>query len=410
MSHADWRQRVLQFSQRLRGEDASGGKYLAGRLHGESLSSNFREVALPAVLILGCAALLRTTLLHPSWPMLVRLSFYALAATAPVAHLIYGSSLRNHGKPENDKSRAQHMAELHLRTIEALALAIDAKEHIAHFHLERVRVYAEAIGREVGLSEEKIEALLHDFGKQAAPEPIIGKSERSMHDEPIPIGALTVNNANHQGATESGAIDHLTGLPNARSLLLELESEVSRCQSDHTRFGIIRCGLDGVKHVNDRFGHVAGDQVLQTFARQLKIACREYDFVARIGGAEFVILAPGLKASELPIVQDRICAAAAVSAEEVCGSIAISASVGMAFYSEDGRHAAQLLMKADQRMSQMKKTHQLPRIVQESPLRWRSDAGALPWPHAAAGGEQDDHRHPELQLEKREGKRPRSIA
>jgi len=80
------------------------------------------------------------------------------------------------------------MAALHLRTIEALALAIDAKDHTTHEHLQRVRVFALAIGKEMGLSNSELEALraaalLHDIGKLAVPEHIINKPGRLSPEE-----------------------------------------------------------------------------------------------------------------------------------------------------------------------------------------------------------------------------------
>ena len=80
---------------------------------------------------------------------------------------------------------------LHLRTIEALALAIDAKDHTTHDHLQRVQLYAVEIGRDLGLSEAGLDALraasmLHDIGKLAVPEHIIskpGKLSRAEFDK-----------------------------------------------------------------------------------------------------------------------------------------------------------------------------------------------------------------------------------
>ena len=170
------------------------------------------------------------------------------------------------------------------------------------------------------------------------------------------IGASIANAAKYQDATDSATTDYLTGLPNARSLFLQLENEIARCQREKGRLGVILCDLDGFKQVNDQYGHMAGNQVLKAFARKLKVACREYDYVSRMGGDEFVIIAAGLKASDVPTVRDRICAAAAISAEEICGSLKFSASVGVAFSPDDSRHAAQLLIEADKRMYEMKKT------------------------------------------------------
>src|SRR4029434_4433364 len=76
--------------------------------------------------------------------------------------------------------RANHVAAAHLATIEALALAIDAKDQTAHYHIRRVQVYASGLARALGMSPHdiqgvKIAALLHDIGKLAVPEHILAK-------------------------------------------------------------------------------------------------------------------------------------------------------------------------------------------------------------------------------------------
>src|SRR6202140_5422370 len=80
------------------------------------------------------------------------------------------------------------MANLHLRTIEALALAIEAKDHTTHEHLQRVRIYAIEVAKELGVKGPELEALhaaaiLHDIGKLAVPEHIISKPGRLTPEE-----------------------------------------------------------------------------------------------------------------------------------------------------------------------------------------------------------------------------------
>src|SRR5687767_11422162 len=81
---------------------------------------------------------------------------------------------------EREREHAQQMSELHLATIEALALAIDAKDQTAHNHIRRVQIYATALARALGMSEEEVQAvktaaLLHDIGKLAVPDHILAK-------------------------------------------------------------------------------------------------------------------------------------------------------------------------------------------------------------------------------------------
>ena len=119
--------------------------------------------------------------------------------------------------------------------------------------------------------------------------------------------------------------------------------------------GLIVCDLDGFKHVNDEFGHLAGNQVLEAFAIKLRMACREYDYVSRMGGDEFVVIAPGLKQESVKETCARIRAVAASAGKQICGEVAMSASVGIAFYPDDTDDSAELLVEADKRMYAMKK-------------------------------------------------------
>ncbi|MBZ5573539.1 MAG: HD domain-containing protein, partial [Acidobacteriia bacterium] len=106
----------------------------------------------------------------------------------PVIYLIYRSYGLYLGKLDDEKRHVEEMANLHLRTIEALALAIEAKDHTTHDHLQRVRVYAIEVAKELGMVGEDMEALqaaalLHDIGKLAIPEHIISKPGRLTPEE-----------------------------------------------------------------------------------------------------------------------------------------------------------------------------------------------------------------------------------
>src|SRR6202142_3939388 len=108
--------------------------------------------------------------------------------TLPVIYVVYRSYRLYVGKLEDGKLHAEEMSHLHLRTIEALALAIEAKAQTTHEHLQRVRVYAMEIAKELGLSHEETEALqaaslLHDIGKLAVPEHIISKPGKLTPEE-----------------------------------------------------------------------------------------------------------------------------------------------------------------------------------------------------------------------------------
>ena len=170
--------------------------------------------------------------------------------------------------------------------------------------------------------------------------------------------ALSMENAlKYQQAEDSATTDYLTGLPNARSLFLHLDQEISRCARSKESLAIMVCDLNGFKQVNDSFGHLEGDRLLRLFAQQIKEVCREYDYVARMGGDEFVIVVPGISretAQEKTILMNAI---AVQAGQVVCGREQISLSAGIALFPEDGADAEQLLAQADRKMYSAKRTH-----------------------------------------------------
>jgi diguanylate cyclase (GGDEF)-like protein len=117
------------------------------------------------------------------------------------------------------------------------------------------------------------------------------------------------------------------------------------------------CDLDGFKQINDCYGHLAGDKVLKQFAAALTSLCREYDYAARMGGDEFVIVAPNMTpeaVSERAILFSDMAKQAGM---EVCGADFLSLSLGGAFYPQDGLEAEQLLAEADRAMYAAKQRH-----------------------------------------------------
>ncbi len=125
---------------------------------------------------------------------------------------------------------------------------------------------------------------------------------------------------------------------------------------------IMVCDLDGFKEINDHYGHLAGDKVLKSFASSVGIVCREYDYAARMGGDEFVIVAPGMTETALIERSTMLNALAKQAGREVCGAEFLSLSAGAAFYPADGITAEQLLAEADRKMyAAKKKQHEIPK-------------------------------------------------
>jgi diguanylate cyclase (GGDEF)-like protein len=146
--------------------------------------------------------------------------------------------------------------------------------------------------------------------------------------------------------------DVLTGLPNrvllADRLQQAMAQSVRRCQ----QLAVIYLDLDGFKYINDRHGHGTGDHLLRHVATRMKLALREGDTLARIGGDEFVAVLIDLDDSEsaVPLLQ-RLLGAAGEAVQLDDSTLQISASLGVTFYPQaETMEADQLLRQADQAM------------------------------------------------------------
>ena len=167
-------------------------------------------------------------------------------------------------------------------------------------------------------------------------------------------GIALENALKYRQVENSSVTDELTKLPNTRSLFLQLDSELARSKRTGEPLVILVLDLDGFKDINDRFGHLAGNKVLQLISQGLRNCCREFDCVARMGGDEFVmILAGSTREAIASKSRDfrRITREAGLS---FCGEEILSISVGEACFPEDGGDAEQLLAAADKRMYQAK--------------------------------------------------------
>lgn len=147
-------------------------------------------------------------------------------------------------------------------------------------------------------------------------------------------------------AMEQALTDPLTGLRNRRSLDRTLDRLVAQGEA----FGLIHVDLDHFKQVNDTLGHAAGDQVLVEVARRLRRAVRDDDSVARVGGDEFVVLLPGQRDRGIVegVARRLLNDLAQPHTLDGLPASAISASLGVALWCQDGPVSTRsLLMAAD---------------------------------------------------------------
>ncbi|MBV9771643.1 MAG: GGDEF domain-containing protein, partial [Bryobacterales bacterium] len=176
----------------------------------------------------------------------------------------------------------------------------------------------------------------------------------------VPKLALSIENAlRFQQAESSASTDYMTGLPNARSLFLHLDAELARCRRLDAPLAVLVCDMNGFKQVNDKYGHLEGNRVLHLVAKKLKECCREYDYVARMGGDEFVLVLPGLGADRMAGQIQRLKAITSEAGREIFAEHALSLSIGHSMFPEDGSDADRLLSEADRRMYAAKQKEKL---------------------------------------------------
>jgi diguanylate cyclase (GGDEF)-like protein len=192
--------------------------------------------------------------------------------------------------------------------------------------------------------------------------------------------AFAIENAlQHRLIETSITTDYLTNLPNARSLFLTLDHEITRAQRDGRSLAVVVCDLDGFKQVNDRFGHLTGNKVLRAVAHGMRAHCDPQDYVARMGGDEFVMLVGGGDDESLEQKVEAMRAAVRVAAEIMPEPCPISLSFGIAQYPRHGTDAEELLAEADRRMYKSK------RLRKKSALTAEAAAAVVPEITAAAG-------------------------
>jgi diguanylate cyclase (GGDEF)-like protein/PAS domain S-box-containing protein len=144
--------------------------------------------------------------------------------------------------------------------------------------------------------------------------------------------------------------DSLTGLANHRRLFDVLQGEIGRTKRTEREFSLLLLDLDGLKEINDGFGHLAGNRALCRLAQILADCCRSVDTAARQGGDEFALVLPETSVAAATLVARRICDLLAKDAEEP----ALSVSIGVASYPKDADGIGTLLFAADRGLYAMK--------------------------------------------------------
>jgi diguanylate cyclase (GGDEF)-like protein len=185
------------------------------------------------------------------------------------------------------------------------------------------------------------------------------------------LAADALGNAMQHAEAESNALtDPLTGLPNGRYLALRFEEEAARARRTDRSFQVMMLDLDEFKNVNDTYGHKIGDRVLREVAHLIQGQLREYDFLARSGGDEFVALVQEVVGAQVEDLCMRIESAVSKFSLAVGKNrfARVGISIGTATFGVHGETLDQLIVAADNEMYRMKSDHRSGRIVPDEIL------------------------------------------
>jgi len=145
-------------------------------------------------------------------------------------------------------------------------------------------------------------------------------------------------------------IEKTTGLYNQNYFYQRLEEEIARASRNRYSLSLIFMDMDKLKDINDNYGHLTGDKVLQLVAKSIKDSIRKMDIAFRYGGDEFAVILPETDSEEALYIAERI-------RQRIKGKTSfcpVSLSFGIASFPQDAKEPQELLDRADQAMYQAK--------------------------------------------------------
>ena len=215
-------------------------------------------------------------------------------------------------------------------------------------HLEGIRERYEA---EYRLKNRNSHYLwVHDRGKV---------SERNPEGEPQRMVGMVQNiterkNLEHR-LQEMASHDDLTGIMNRREGDFNLEKQIDFSKRLSLQLGICLFDLDHFKKINDKYGHLTGDQVLKTVAKIVTAIIRKLDYFYRWGGEEFILVLPDTSMDQLHIIAEKIRQAIeSYPWSKTLGIASVTASFGLSVFPQHGTTQEDLILNADAAMFQAK--------------------------------------------------------
>src|SRR5271155_5621796 len=232
----------------------------------------------------------------------------------------------------DDSVRAPFLRQF-FRTIAQIDLSESQSAEYWQLILQRRRELSESIGKSLSLKAAMIDVL----------------SSASLLRVPI-----MMEYADFKKLQINAATDALTGLYNRRLFDEYFEKELNRAKRYGHQLAIVILDLHKLKEVNDRHGHLQGDQVLQLAATTLRKTMRQSDFAFRIGGDEFALLLPQTDPEQAITLCRRIRSQYEIDVRPLKMDIGVTLDFGVAVHPHDGETKSALMNLADQRLYQLK--------------------------------------------------------
>lgn len=182
------------------------------------------------------------------------------------------------------------------------------------------------------------------------------QTDQPILESLVELTSKAIQQRNDRGRLyELATTDALTGLSNRRHFLSELESALQRCKRGAPAGALLMIDLDHFKSINDRYGHAAGDYVLQHFAQTTQACLRESDLLGRLGGEEFACLLNGSTGEPARAAAERIRQAVGGQSYPVDGqAIQLTVSIGLTEMSAQDKSVDQILNRSDHALYQAK--------------------------------------------------------
>ena len=201
--------------------------------------------------------------------------------------------------------------------------------------------------------------------------PPFTESEREALEELARHAGTSLENADlHERLHQEAVTDGLTGLSNQRRFRERLRREITRSRYAETSVALVLIDVDDFKTINDRHGHLVGDDVLEEVAGALRAVCRPQDEAARYGGEEFAVLAPGLEGAALEAFAERL--RIAVAERPAKGgrgpALPLTVSLGCAALTGDELDHEVLIRAADAALYEAKRAGKNRVVVCSSPV------------------------------------------